>query len=86
MRRSELVRKMVRQHPGISAHDIDKIVTVFFEEIVRSLAAGDRETGFRLPVGRHQLGDPFWLSNLTARQELAHNRLDVDHGRSVDRV
>ena len=47
---------------------------------------GDRKMGLRLPIGRHQFGHPFWLSNLTARQELAHNRLDVDHRRSVDRV
>ncbi len=42
MIRSELVRLLSNANPGLSARDIDIIVTVFFDEITKQLAAGGR--------------------------------------------
>ncbi|MEY4305221.1 MAG: hypothetical protein RIT52_1396 [Pseudomonadota bacterium] len=42
MIRSELVAKLAEENPGLSARDVDGIVTIFFEDIVNQLAAGGR--------------------------------------------
>jgi integration host factor subunit beta len=42
MIRSELVQLLSNSNPGLSARDIDIIVTVFFDEITKQLAAGGR--------------------------------------------
>ena len=42
MIRSELIEKLVDQHPGLALRDIENIVDCFFEEIGNTLAAGGR--------------------------------------------
>lgn len=42
MIRSELVAKLAEENPGLSARDVDGIVSIFFEDIVNQLAAGGR--------------------------------------------
>lgn len=42
MIRSELVQLLARDNPGLSARDIEKIVDVFFDEIVGRLSANGR--------------------------------------------
>ena len=42
MIRSELVAKLAEENPGLSARDVDGIVTIFFDDIVNQLAAGGR--------------------------------------------
>jgi integration host factor subunit beta len=42
MIRSELVKLMSDANPGLSARDIDLIVTTLFDAIVKQLAAGGR--------------------------------------------
>jgi integration host factor subunit beta len=40
--RSELVAKLADENPGLSPRDVDKIVSVFFDEIIAQLARGGR--------------------------------------------
>lgn len=40
--RSELVAKLASEHPGLTAGDVDDIVTCFFDEISAKLADGGR--------------------------------------------
>ncbi|MES2336556.1 MAG: integration host factor subunit beta [Pseudomonadota bacterium] len=42
MIRSELVQLLSRDHPDLTARDIENIVDIFFEEIVDRLIAGGR--------------------------------------------
>lgn len=42
MIRSELVRRLGEEYPGLGQADIEKIVTMFFEAIVGQLASGGR--------------------------------------------
>ena len=42
MIRSELVAKLADENPGLSPRDVDKIVSVFFDEIIAQLARGGR--------------------------------------------
>jgi integration host factor subunit beta len=42
MIRSELVQQLSHANPGLTARDVDIIVTVFFDEITRQLASGGR--------------------------------------------
>jgi len=42
MIRSELVQSLVEENPGLSAREVEKIVTVFFDEIVGRLSAEGR--------------------------------------------
>ena len=42
MIRSELVSKLAEENPGLSAREVDMIVTIFFDEIVDQLMAGGR--------------------------------------------
>jgi integration host factor subunit beta len=42
MIRSELVQMLVEENPGLSIKEIDRIVTIFFEEISQRLADGGR--------------------------------------------
>ncbi len=42
MIRSELIQKLSEENPTLSAQDIEAIVTAFFEEIIRRLAANGR--------------------------------------------
>lgn len=42
MIRSELVQSLAQANSGLTAREVDKIVELFFEEIVGRLAAGGR--------------------------------------------
>ena len=42
MIRSELVQKLTDANPGLAAQDIESIVTTFFDEVTRRLAANGR--------------------------------------------
>ena len=42
MIRSELIQKLASEHPDLAAQDIEAIVTTFFDEITRRLAANGR--------------------------------------------
>ena len=42
MIRSELVQLLVQDNPGLSVREVEKIVAVFFDEIVERLAANGR--------------------------------------------
>ena len=42
MIRSELVATLAEENPGLSAREIDSIVSIFFDEIVDQLASGGR--------------------------------------------
>jgi integration host factor subunit beta len=42
MIRSELVQMLAADNPGLSIKDIDRIVTIFFDEISQRLAEGGR--------------------------------------------
>jgi integration host factor subunit beta len=42
MIRSELVQSLAQANSGLTAREVDKIVELFFEEIVERLAAGGR--------------------------------------------
>ena len=42
MIRSELVQMLVQDNPGLSVREVEKIVAIFFDEIVERLAAGGR--------------------------------------------
>ena len=42
MIRSELVQALARQNPGLRSEEVEKIVSIFFEEITQRLAAGGR--------------------------------------------
>ena len=42
MIRSELVQMLAADNPGLSIKDIDRIVTIFFDEISQRLADGGR--------------------------------------------
>lgn len=42
MIRSEMVKRLADTHPDLSDGDIEAIVSTFFEEIVKRLAAGGR--------------------------------------------
>lgn len=42
MIRSELVQLLVQDNPGLSAREVEKIVTVFFDEIVDRLSREGR--------------------------------------------
>jgi integration host factor subunit beta len=42
MIRSELVQLLSESHPGLTARELDLIVTTFFDEIVAQLAKGGR--------------------------------------------
>ncbi|MCP3735952.1 integration host factor subunit beta [Sphingomonas sp. RP10(2022)] len=42
MIRSELVQKLCDHNPGLASHDVETIVTTFFDEISHRLAANGR--------------------------------------------
>lgn len=42
MIRSELVRMLVEENPGLSVREVEKVVTVFFDDIVRRLSEDGR--------------------------------------------
>jgi integration host factor subunit beta len=42
MIRSELIQKVAEENPHLYQRDVEKIVTTIFDEIVESLAKGDR--------------------------------------------
>ncbi|MBO9622571.1 MAG: integration host factor subunit beta [Sphingomonas sp.] len=42
MIRSELVQRLVQDNPGLSVREVEKIVSVFFDEIVRRLTEDGR--------------------------------------------
>ncbi|HEX8302975.1 integration host factor subunit beta [Sphingomonas sp.] len=42
MIRSELVQLLVQDNPGLSVREVEKIVAIFFDEMVERLAAGGR--------------------------------------------
>ncbi|MCD2322591.1 integration host factor subunit beta [Sphingomonas sp. IC-56] len=42
MIRSELVRMLVEENPGLSVREVEKVVTVFFDEIVGRLSQDGR--------------------------------------------
>jgi len=42
MIRSELVQLLVQDNPGLSVREVEKIVAIFFDEIVERLAADGR--------------------------------------------
>lgn len=42
MIRSELLQRLSEDNPGLTAREIDTIVTAFFDAIVKQLAAGGR--------------------------------------------
>ena len=42
MIRSELLQAMAKDHPGLRADEIEKIVDIFFDEVAARLAAGGR--------------------------------------------
>ena len=42
MIRSELLQELARENPGLRQEEIEKVVTVFFDEIAQRLAKGGR--------------------------------------------
>lgn len=42
MIRSELVQRLAHDNPGLSAKEVEKIVSIFFDEISERLAQGGR--------------------------------------------
>ena len=42
MIRSELVALLAQENPELSLREVDSIVTIFFDEIIKQLAAGGR--------------------------------------------
>ncbi|NJC34114.1 integration host factor subunit beta [Sphingomonas jejuensis] len=42
MIRSELVQHLAEQHPDLSAREVERIVSIFFDEISARLVAGGR--------------------------------------------
>ena len=42
MIRSELVQKLVEDNPHLYQRDVEKIVNTIFEEIIETMAVGDR--------------------------------------------
>ena len=42
MIRSELVHKLVDKNPHLNQRDVEKIVSTIFEEIINTMAEGDR--------------------------------------------
>lgn len=42
MKKSELISKIARQNPHLTIKDVDKIVTVIFDEIIHALANKNR--------------------------------------------
>ena len=42
MIRSELVQKLVDENPHLHQRDVEKIVSTIFEEIINTMAEGDR--------------------------------------------
>ena len=42
MIRSELVQKLVEDNPHLYQRDVEKIVNTIFEEIIETMASGDR--------------------------------------------
>ena len=42
MIRSELLQTLARDNPGLRAEELEKVVTVFFDEIAQRLAKGGR--------------------------------------------
>ncbi|MGP7795157.1 integration host factor subunit beta [Sphingomonas sp. CLY1604] len=42
MIRSELVQKLCNHNPSLATHDVEAIVTTFFDEITRRLASNGR--------------------------------------------
>lgn len=42
MIRSELIQLLARDNPGLRAEEIEKVVSVFFDEITQRLASGGR--------------------------------------------
>ncbi|MDG0985155.1 MAG: integration host factor subunit beta [Planktomarina sp.] len=42
MIRSELVQKLVDENPHLDQRDVEKIVSTIFEEIINTMAEGDR--------------------------------------------
>ena len=42
MIRSELVQMLAQDNPGLSAREVEKIVSIFFDEIVKRLAEDGR--------------------------------------------
>jgi integration host factor subunit beta len=42
MIRSELVQLLVQENPGLTVREVEKIVSIFFDEIVERLAADGR--------------------------------------------
>lgn len=42
MIRSELIQKMLEEHPDLSAAEVESIVNLFFQEIIDNLAKGGR--------------------------------------------
>lgn len=42
MIRSELLQALARENPGLRAEEIEKVVSVFFDEIAQRLARGGR--------------------------------------------
>ncbi|HVJ02713.1 MAG TPA: integration host factor subunit beta [Sphingomonas sp.] len=42
MIRSELVQRLVQDNPGLSVREVEKIVSVFFDDIVRRLTEDGR--------------------------------------------
>ena len=42
MIRSELVQKLVDENPHLHQRDVERIISTIFEEIINTMAAGDR--------------------------------------------
>jgi integration host factor subunit beta len=42
VRRSDLIKALRRENPGLLADDVARIVEVFFDELAQSLKAGER--------------------------------------------
>lgn len=42
MIRSELVQALAKANPGLSLQDVDNIVSVFFDDMVKQLSSGGR--------------------------------------------
>ena len=42
MTKSELIQRLIAQHPELTAHDLERTVNVIFEEITQTLQEGGR--------------------------------------------
>ena len=42
MIRSELVQKLMDENPHLSQHDVERVISTIFEEIITTMANGDR--------------------------------------------